>query len=152
LKLVAPIKLRPTPEQADALRETLERCNAACNWISERAWETQTFKQFNLQKQVYTDVRERFSLSAQVTVRCIAKVANAYKADTKTPRVFRKHSAQPYDDRIFRFLSADRVSIWLLNGREKIDYVAAEGGVPDVEIRYSCSSQDPGFNETKYLT
>jgi hypothetical protein len=126
MKLVAPLKLRPTPEQADALRETLERCNAARNGISERAWETQTFKQFPLHRLVYAAVREQFGLSAQVTVRCIAKVADAYKADTQTRRVFRKHSAQPYDDRIFRLLSDDRVSLWLLHGREKIDYVVGE--------------------------
>jgi IS605 OrfB family transposase len=126
VKLVANIKLHPTPEQADALRETLERCNEACNWISDQAWETQTFGQFHLHKLVYTAVREQFGLSAQVTVRCIAKVADAYKLDTKTKHIFRKHSAQPYDDRIFRFLSDDRISIWLLSGREKIPFVAGD--------------------------
>jgi hypothetical protein len=70
-------------------------------------------------------MREQFGSSAQVSMRCIAKVADAYKRDTKTPRVFRKDSAQPYDDRIFRFLSDERVSIGLLDGREK-PYVAGE--------------------------
>jgi putative transposase len=126
VKLVANIQLRPTPDQEAALRAALERCNAACNWIAQRAWETKTFKQFHLHKLVYAEVREQFCLSAQVTVRCIAKVADAYKLDTKAQRVFREHAAQPYDDRIFRLLSDDRISIWLLNGREKIPYVAGD--------------------------
>jgi hypothetical protein len=34
--VVANIQLKPTPEQAKLLRDSLERCNAACNEISER--------------------------------------------------------------------------------------------------------------------
>ena len=33
MKLVAPVRLLPTPEQAALLRDTLERCNAACDWL-----------------------------------------------------------------------------------------------------------------------
>lgn len=126
MKLVANVKLLPDTEQFETLKETLERTNAACNWISERAWETKTFKQFALHKLVYSEARERFDLSAQVTVRCIAKVADAYKLDTQTQRTFRKDSAQPYDDRIFRFLNDDTISIWTLNGREKVACVTGE--------------------------
>ena len=63
------LKLQPTPAQADALRRTLERANAACNYLSECAWTTQTFRQFDLHKLCYRDVRQRFGLAAQVTVR-----------------------------------------------------------------------------------
>ena len=69
MKLVANIQLKPNRQQAQALRETLERCNAACNWISEQAFATQTLKQFALHKLVYKTVRERFDLAAQVAVR-----------------------------------------------------------------------------------
>jgi predicted transposase len=126
MKLVANVKLLPTPEQRERLRLTLERANEACDWISERAWETQTFKQFALHKLCYADVRGQFGLSAQVAVRCIAKVADAYKLDTKARRHFRKHSAQPYDDRIFRFLGGSAVSIWTLGGRAKVGCVTGE--------------------------
>lgn len=126
MKLVANLKLKPIPAQERDLRLTLERCNKACNWISEHAWETQTFGQYALHKRCYQEARSRFELSAQVTVRCISKVADAYKRDQKTKRTFRKHSAQPYDDRIFRFLCDERVSIWLLSGREKIRYVCGD--------------------------
>jgi hypothetical protein len=35
MKLTAQIKLLPTPEQAELLKATLERSNAACNAISQ---------------------------------------------------------------------------------------------------------------------
>jgi putative transposase len=126
MKLVANVKLLPTPEQYALLKQTLERANEACNFVSERAWETKTFKQFALHKLTYAAVRDQFGLSAQVAVRCIAKVADAYKLDTKVRRAFRKHSAQPYDDRIFRFLNDSVVSIWTLGGRIKVDCVTGE--------------------------
>ncbi len=123
MKFTANLKLAPTPAQEHGLRLTLERCNEACNWLSERAWETETFRQYDLHKLSYQDLRAKFSLSAQVAIRCIAKVADAYKLDQKTQRTFRKHAAQPYDDRILRFVRDERVSLWLLNGRDKIGYV-----------------------------
>lgn len=126
MKLVANIKLLPTPEQHELLKQTLEQANEACNWISERAWEAKTFKQFALHKLTYAAVRQEFALGAQVAVRCVAKVADAYKLDTKVQRTFRKHSAQPYDDRIFRFLNDFAVSIWTLGGRIKVPCVTGE--------------------------
>jgi len=126
MKLVANLKLQPTPEQEELLKQTLERCNTACNWISAQAWEAKTFRQFDLHQLVYQEVREKFGLSSQVTVRCIAKVADAYKLDKETQRIFRPLGAQPYDDRIFRFMAGDQVSIWTLTGRIKIVFVCGE--------------------------
>jgi putative transposase len=126
MKLIANIKLLPTKEQEKALRETLERCNKACDWLSAKAWEACKFQQFALHKITYAECRESFDLSAQAAIRCIAKVADAYKLDRKCQRAFRKHSAQPYDDRIFRFVSGDAVSIWTLEGRIKVPFVCGE--------------------------
>ena len=120
MKLVANIKLVPTKEQERALRETLERCNAACNHLSAVAWEQKEFNQYTMQKLCYREVRETFGLGAQATVRCIAKVADSYKLDKDVQRVFRKHSAQPYDDRIISFKAGDIVSILTLGGRIKV--------------------------------
>ncbi|MBW7959804.1 MAG: helix-turn-helix domain-containing protein [Candidatus Promineofilum sp.] len=39
MKLTAKIKLQPTPEQHAVLLQTLETANAACNDISQQAWE-----------------------------------------------------------------------------------------------------------------
>lgn len=100
MKLVAQVKLLPTPEQAALLRATMERCNDACNWISEQAWASQTFRQYDLHHLVYHLARERFGLSAQATVRCIAKVADAHKLDRRRQRSFRPTGAVAYDLRL----------------------------------------------------
>src|SRR5262245_52533759 len=99
VKLTAQLKLKPTPEQADALRRTLEAANAACNFISQVAWDTHTFNTFALQKLCYTQVRDTFSLAAQMVIRALSKVADAYRHDTKTKRTFGADAAFAYDDR-----------------------------------------------------
>ena len=88
MKLVANLKLTPTPEQHAALLDTLKMSNRACTWLAKEAWETQTFGQFALHKLTYGRCRDPFGLAAQMTVRCIAKVADAYKLDRKTRRRF----------------------------------------------------------------
>ena len=125
MPLTAQLKLQPTPAQADALRRTLERANAACNYLSECAWTTQTFRQFDLHKLCYRDVRQRFGLAAQVTVRAIAKVADAYKLDRDVQRTFRSLGSIAYDTRILAFGDA-AVSIWSLEGRLPIPFACGE--------------------------
>jgi predicted transposase len=112
MKLVAKLKLKSTPEQEELLRVTLERCNEACNFLAAKGWQTHKFRQFDLHKLAYRDTRDIFSLTAQAAVRCIAKVADAYKGDRGSQRTFRRFSAQPYDDRIFRFVDDNTISIW----------------------------------------
>ena len=127
MKLIAQVKLLPTPEQADALRHTLEQANAACRFVSDTAWETKTFRQYDLHHKCYQAVREQFGLSAQVTVRVIAKVADAYKLDRKTKRTFRATGSIAYDDRILTWRLQDQtVSIWTVNGRLRIPFACGE--------------------------
>lgn len=127
MKLTVQLKLKPTPEQADALKRTLETANAACDYISQVAFSTQTFRQFAIHKLAYQNVRETFGIAAQLTVRCIAKVADAYKLHRKAQRSFAPHGAIAYDGRILSFaLPASLVSIWTLDGRQAIPFVCGE--------------------------
>jgi predicted transposase len=93
MKLTAKVKLIPTEAQADGLKRTLEKANAACDYISDRAWDARTFGKFQIQKLVYEDVRAKFDLTAQVVIRCIAKVTDTYKLDKKTKREFKPHGS-----------------------------------------------------------
>src|ERR687886_1314952 len=112
MKLTVQLKLLPTPEQAAVLRRTLETANAACDYISQVAFSTQTFRQFAIHKLTYQAARETFHLAAQLTVRCIAKVADAYKLDRKIQRTFRPTAAVSFDDRILSWnLKGFEVSI-----------------------------------------
>jgi len=128
MKLVANIKLVPTREQFKLLRETLELSNKACNSLSEKGFKSGKVRQFDLHKLAYAETRAEFGIAAQVAVRCIAKVADAYathKANGREPVqiAFRKHAAQPYDDRIISFKADDMVSIWTTEGRVRIKSV-----------------------------
>lgn len=125
MKLIAQLKLQLTPDQHAALLRTLETANAACNAMSETAWQTQTFRQFDLHKLCYESSRELLGLSAQLTVRCLSKVADAYKLNRTVLRVFRPHGSIAYDDRILSWnLHKPSVSIWTVNGRQSIPFVA----------------------------
>lgn len=129
LKLTVQIKLLPTPEQSEALYATLELANAAANRLSQLGWDVGEFRQFPLHKRFYRQVRDEFpSLSSQVVIRLNAKVADAYKLDRKTRRVFRKHGSISYDARILDFkLPASTVSIWAVGGRIKgLPFVCGE--------------------------
>jgi putative transposase len=124
MKLIAQIKVLPTPDQHAALLSTLERANAACNAISAFAWEQHTFGKFDLQKAIYHTIKADYELSAQMVVRCIAKVGDSYKLDRETQRVYQKHGAIAYDDRILSFTMVKQtVSIWTLAGRQTIPFV-----------------------------
>jgi putative transposase len=127
MKLTAKVKLQPTKAQAELLLSTLETANAACNWISEQGWNAQTLGQFTLHKLTYKPVRELFGLTAQMVVRCISKVADAYKLDKKTQRIFKPHGGIAYDDRILNWrLQTRSVSIWTMAGRQTIPFVCGQ--------------------------
>ena len=123
MKLIAQVKLLPRPEQTTALWQTLEQANAACQFISSTAWETHTFRQYDLHHKCYRAVREQFGLSAQLTVRAIAKVADAYKLDRKAKRTFKPAGSIAYDDRILSWrIQNQTVSIWTVNGHRQTAY------------------------------
>ena len=123
MRLTAKVKLYPTQEQFDALLQTMESANDACNAISQVAWDAKNFKQFAIHRLTYRAMRERFDLTAQVVVRCIAKVADAYKLDRKGKRAFKPHGAIAYDDRILSWKTDEQtVSIWTADGRQFILY------------------------------
>ena len=132
MKLTAKVKLQTTPEQHQALIETLETANAACNQISEVAWNNHVFNQFRLHGLTYRDIRDTTDLTAQIVVRCISKVTDAYKLDKKTKRIFKPLGAIAYDARILRwYVPKQEVSIWTVDGRLRIPFLA---GQPQLEL------------------
>lgn len=122
MKLTVCLKLQTAPADRDALLATLERANAAANTVSEIAWKSGTFGQYALHKECYHSLRASTGLAAQLIVRIIAKVADAYKLDRNRQRIFRLHGSIAYDDRILRY-GADRVSIWSVEGRRSLPFL-----------------------------
>ncbi len=74
MKTVLQIKLLPDAAQYAALKDTMRVFNEACNCIAEVAFREQCASKFVLQKHMYEHVRKQFGLSAQLTIRAIAKV------------------------------------------------------------------------------
>jgi IS605 OrfB family transposase len=126
MQLTAKVKLQVSPEQANALTRTIRRANACCDWLSERAWHTHTFSQFNLHQITYYDARAAFpDLGSCVVVRCLSKVAQAYKLDQHTKRTFKPGGAIEYDKNLLSWYVDKRVvSIWTVDGRMKLPFVA----------------------------
>lgn len=122
MKLTLQIKLLPTKEQAQSFLDTIKASNIACNKISDVAWEKREFNQFRLHHLVYRQIRDSLKLSAQMVIRCISKVVDAYKLDKKKKRAFKSLGAITYDVRILSY-KGDSVSIWSVDGRLKIPFI-----------------------------
>jgi IS605 OrfB family transposase len=119
--LTLKLPLNPMPDQQMPLLATMHRFNAACTWIATQAHHTHTTNKIALQKLVYYAVRDQFGLSAQLTIRAIAKVAETYKRDpTKLP-YFRPQGAVVYDERVLSIAAThDSISILTLAGRLRV--------------------------------
>jgi len=116
------LKLAPSPEQSNALFETVPAFNDACNAIAEVAYAEQLANKFELQKLVYADSRKRYGLSSQLTIRAISKVVDSYKRDKSIKPSFRPLGAVTYDERVMAFKGLTEVSLLTLQGRVLIPF------------------------------
>lgn len=123
MKLTLQIKLLPDKDQSELLLKTMKEANNACNAISEIAFTKRMYNQFRLQKEVYYLIKESFQLSAQMVIRCISKVADAYKKDRNSRRDFKPLGAITYDSRIMNYKPNNIVSLWAIGGRLNIPFV-----------------------------
>lgn len=118
VKLIAAVKLLPSPEERARLLATIRRVNEACSWLAGRAFELKSADKIKLQKLYYRQIRERFGLSAQHTVRAISKVCEVYKRDRSKLCRFKALGAVPYDQRLYSFKNGlDCLSLLTLDGR-----------------------------------
>ncbi len=124
MHLTMTVKLLPSAEQASALLATMVRFNQACDALAAVAFANRCANKVELQKMAYHEVRRDFGLSAQMTVRAIAKVCEVYKRDKAIQPRFRPHGAIVYDQRILSWKGLDRVSILTIGGREIMPWVA----------------------------
>jgi IS605 OrfB family transposase len=153
VKQVVKVRMLPTEEHAVALTATLRTCNEAAAWLSGRMHAERVRRKHEAQKRFYTEVKQRFGLSAQPAIRVISKVADAYAtlkanidagnygppgSQTRTKVAatsigFRADAAQPFDARCLSWQIPDAaggreatVSIWTTAGRlKRIRIIAA---------------------------
>jgi IS605 OrfB family transposase len=124
MKLTLQTQLLPDPEQAATLKATAERFNAAADWLAGIAHRRKLANKFALQKLAYRELRQRFGLPADMAIRCIAQVVEAYKRDKAKRPHFRSHAAVPYSmGKNLGFKGPDRVSISTLQGRVVVPFL-----------------------------
>jgi IS605 OrfB family transposase len=155
VKRVVKVRMLPAAEQAAYLQATLNMCNEAASWLSAGMHAERLHRKHDVQKRFYTELKERFGLSAQPAIRVIGKVADAYTTlranieagnygppgsvkRTKvaaTPIGFRADAAQPFDARCLSWQIPEvvggrqaTVSIWTTAARLKgVRVLAAPG-------------------------
>jgi putative transposase len=171
VKLVVQVKLLPDAVQSSALAATLHACNAAASRVAEVAFEHGVFREYELRKHTYGDLRSQ-GLGAQAAQHVIKKVADACttlrasirngnlgpegakrraKAESK-PVSFRLAAAQPFDDRCLSWNhDAGTVSIWTTAGRLK--NMRFVGGVEQLKVlrEYRRGESDLVLRDGKWL-
>lgn len=128
MNLTVKIKLLPSDDQKQMLRDTMKAFNEAANYVSGIAHELKTASQVRLHHACYRTIRERFGLSAQMAVRAIGKVVECLRRDRRKRHRFRPYGAIVLDNRLLSFKGLDRVSILTLRGRQIMPFVCGEYG------------------------
>ncbi|MDQ1318600.1 MAG: putative transposase [Candidatus Poribacteria bacterium] len=123
MKLSMKLKLITTETQKQALLDTMQRFNSACDYISNIAFENKAFGQIRLHKLTYYEVRDKFGLASQMAVRAIGKVVESYKVEKQHKHTFKPYGAIVYDSRILKFKFPDKISISTLEGRQVISFL-----------------------------
>jgi IS605 OrfB family transposase len=120
MDLIMRIRLLPDDHQEAALLAVMERFNQAATFAAEAGFRAGAFSQPSIHKLAYRAIRQRFGLSAQLAVRAIGKAVEAFKRDRSICPRFRPDGAITYDQRILSFKGLDAVSLWTLEGRERV--------------------------------
>jgi IS605 OrfB family transposase len=129
------VKLDPSPQQAVLLLQTLEAFNDACNYLAAVAFSLGSANKVQLQHEAYYTVRRRFRLPAQMAIRAIAKVCDAYKRDPSKRPTFRRHGAMVYDERILSWKGEALVCLATLHGRAEVPVRCGEDQVERLKQR-----------------
>jgi len=125
VKRTVTLSLHPTADQRAALMATMRAFNAACQYISDTAWDTQEFRRVPVHHMTYYEVRARFGLPSQLAVRAIGVVTDSYKADKERKHTFGQRSAVVYDERLCK-VGSTTVALRTLDGRQTVKW--AGGG------------------------
>ncbi|WP_047868164.1 RNA-guided endonuclease TnpB family protein [Nocardiopsis sp. RV163] len=138
-KIVAWVKLTPSPEQAAVLASTLRTLNDHATRVAKVAHEQGVMRNYELRKHTYQQLREA-GVGSQAAQHVIKKVRDAYRTRQSNPDngnygtkgsarrtrmesmpiTFRPESAHPYDARNLSFaMDARTISLWTFQGRLK---------------------------------
>jgi len=119
-------KLAPTPAQKRDIDATLKAFAAGCEFAADTARSIGSTNKVKVQAAGYKQIRKKFSLSANLAIRAIARACAALKVPEKMHSGFAPTSID-YDARIFAFHEWNwTFGLTLLSGRVKLATVLGD--------------------------
>lgn len=134
MKLTTQVKLILSNDQKELLSKTMKEFNLACSLISEFAFETNTFRQYDIHDLTYYMIRDCLDLSSQMVIRAISKVCDSYKAGKMRKRKYRTNGSVVYDSRVLTWKDSS-VSVWTLQGRIDLPFVCGDRQKEQLEFQ-----------------
>lgn len=126
MKLTAQIKLLPTEEQIDYLLDTMRWVNAAASQAAQIGFDHKVYGQVSIHKLCYYQLREQFQLGSQLTIRAIGKAVECFSRDKEVCPVFAPLGAIPLDDRLYRLIGIQQVSLNTTHGRIRVPFIVGD--------------------------
>ena len=126
--VTAKLKILVSPDDHRILHQTMQAYCDACQFVSDYVFETNIMVIKELHRELYHEIRSRFSLPSQMACSCLRTVTAKYKAllsaDQKWTRVsFRRPHVQLVWNRDYSLNnSQDLFSVNTLNGRIRVPF------------------------------
>ena len=128
ITITAKIQIVPSNDKTELLNSTMSAYTDACNYVSNYVFQTHNLKQFALNKLLYSDLRDRFSLKSQMAQSVLKTVIARYKTILENQNKWIKPTfKKPQYDLVWNrdySLTQNCFSVNTLNGRVKLPYFA----------------------------
>ena len=148
MKTVAQIQVVVPQDEVANLIRTMIAFNSAANFASQAGFAEKAYSRPAIQKLVYSEIRARFNLAAQATVRAISKAAETFARDKSKCHQFKPLGAICYDERIASFKKDDQISLWTLGGRKLFKFVC--GPLQRAKLATQKGQMDLMFRKGKF--
>lgn len=126
LTITAKVQIIVTDTDKTLLEETMSAYCAACNYVSDYVFKTHNLSQVQLNKSLYYDLREKYSLKAQMAQSVLKTVIARYKTILEAESKWIKPSfKKPQYDLVWNrdySLTGEYFSVNTLSGRIKLAY------------------------------
>ncbi|MGO0062834.1 RNA-guided endonuclease InsQ/TnpB family protein [Brevibacillus fluminis] len=126
MTMTAKIKINPTSEQIELLKQTLDAYRAGCNYVSSLVFELKQVAQAKLHKMTYERLRSVYLLRSQMAQSVMKTVLARYQSLKSNGHDWTKiHFRKPEYDLVWNrdySLTQGRFSINTLQGRVKVPF------------------------------
>lgn len=128
ITITTKVRLYPTPEQEESLKNTQKSYVDGCNLVSQWVKDNEELSQNKINSALYSTIRETTGLGAQMSQSVIKTVIGTYKTIHSSNRKwsvcpkYKKHRVDLVRGRDYSLLKDGKLSIGTINGRIKVPY------------------------------